>query len=118
MERTQYEIDQEAQFARERAQLTETQQRQRAARNEQLRQERITAMADAKAARDKARAEAAEKELRAHLRAQYMKQPAATEADFDKAYPKLREHHLNRMAIEAPELERRALAATGRYGAM
>lgn len=116
MERTQYGIDQEAQFARERAQLTETQQRQRSARNEQLREDRIRAMEDAKAAREQARTEAAEKALREQLRAAYMAVPSATEADFAKAYPKLRAEHLDREALAAPERERRALAGTGRYG--
>lgn len=109
-------VDQERRFAEEREQLQTAQQQRRSELNEQLRQERLKAMADAKAAQDKARQEAAEKELREQLQVQYMKNPAATEADFAKAYPKLREDHLYREAIEAPEREMRAQAQTVRYG--
>ena len=95
------------------------QRRERAALNDRLREERLRAAAEAKAAQDEARnearREAAEKELRAYLHAQYMMQPAATEEDFTKAYPRLREEHLHREALAAPERERQALAASGRY---
>ena len=67
-------------------------------------------------ARKEARREATEKELRSHLYALYVMQPAATEADLDKAYLKLREEHLYREAIAAPGREKRALVACGNYG--
>ena len=109
-------IDREQIFAREQRALRDHQQRVRDAENERLRVAREKALQAEEAARTKARQAVAEEQLKAHLKLAFLKQPAATEEDFVKQYPKLREDHLHRETISGPEREKAALAASGGYG--
>ena len=98
----------EQRFLREQRELLEDQQRRRNAENERLRrarEERLEAEQRERAERVRAEAEG---KLRERLRAAYMRNPAASEDDFAKAYPRLREEALLREAAEAPAREKRA----------
>ena len=106
----------EERWRREREALEARQAGQRAAEDRRLREEREARMeAERKAKAEEVR-QRAEAQLKDRLRAAYMgANPAATPADFDKAYPTLRAEHMAREAREAPEREKRALRATGQY---
>ena len=109
-------IERERRFAAEQLALSQRHHGLRAEENERLRVAREKALQAEEAARTKARQAVAEEQLKAHLKLAFLKQPAATEADFSKAYAKLREEHLHREAISAPEREKAALLSSGTYG--
>jgi hypothetical protein len=107
---------QEKRWREEDAELSRRRQAIREQGDAKLRAERKAAMAAEKAARAEKERVKAEADLRGQLRLQFMKSPAASEADFERAYPQLRLDHLAKEAIEAPEREKAALRARGGYG--
>jgi len=107
--------DREKVFAEERAALERKQQDRRNTENARLRDARLKALADETAARAEARRAEAEASLKAQLRLAFLASPAASESDFEKAYPALRLEHLAREAVEAPQREKRALKSSGYY---
>ena len=109
-------IERERRFAAEQLALAQRHHGERAEENARLKAAQLKALEAEELARTAARQAAAETELKASLKLQFLKSPAATEADFNKSYPQLREEHLRREATSAPERERQALAASGDYG--
>jgi hypothetical protein len=107
--------EREAAFAKERHDLDARQQAARQQEDAKLRAERLAALEKEKREQAEARRASAEAELKAQLRLQFMKTPAASEDDFTTAYPALRAEYLAREAVEAPLREKRALLARGGY---
>ena len=109
-------VERELRFEAERLALTQRHAGLRHAENERAKAARLAAIEAEELARTKARQAVAEEDLKAHLRLQFLKNPAATAEDFVKQYPKIREEFLHRETIAGPERERQALAARGDYG--
>lgn len=106
----------EARWRREDEQRAAERQTFRATENARIRRERESAEEQARQERAEARRLKAEEMLKAELRRAFLAQPAASDADFEKIYPKLRLEHLAREATEAPRREKAALLARGSYG--
>lgn len=94
----------DAQYEAYRKPLVEAQERNRQANlkaqeeRERARQEEVQREVRERRDAEQKRAEA---ELKESLRAAYLgANPAATDADFDRAYPRLREEHMDRRALQ------------------
>jgi hypothetical protein len=103
-------------FKVQREQLARKQQGLREADNKrraEARERELEAERQAKIAEGRAKAEA---DLREQLHADFMgANPSASEADFSRLFPALRDEHLLREATEAPQRERAALLASNEY---
>lgn len=84
--------------------------------NDRIRFEREQRLEAERHERETERGEEADAELRDHLRRRFIAgSPAATEADFERLYPQLRDAHLLAEAQQAPDREKAALRAPGEY---
>ncbi len=108
-------VDRERVFQQERDELMRRQQDHRVNHNTKLREARLAALEDEKKATAERHRAVAEATLKAELRRAYLANPVATEADFERAFPQLRQAHLAREAVLAPQREKAAMLRDHRY---
>ncbi len=101
---------------RERQSLDRRHAGDRQRENDRLRAEYLEGLETARVAKITEGRVKAEGELREKLQTDFMlSNPSASESDFERVFPRMRDEHLMTEAREAPEREKRALRATGNY---